>query len=108
MEDLGMLLEEFISELTEIRDRKGSLERLNSLASSLKQFYTKEQFADKSNITREKNLATRFYWAVNGHTSEIYGRVHEYPAHEPTARESRGMDLAIKSAVKRYIKYLDM
>lgn len=106
MKVLGTYLREYIVELIKIQNRANSISKLGSLANEIK---NRVDAPVKRQITREYNIAKRFYWCVNGHDFEnIFGEhVHHEPT-EPGDQLNHHMECVIASAVRRYLKYLDL
>lgn len=89
MEDVAILMEEYVKELLDISAGKvKDISRLLKLASSIKQYVTPQV---KGTITRECNSAKRF-------TAEVRVKI--------TSTINRNMSQAINTATLRYMNYV--
>lgn len=102
MEDLSLLLEEYVNELVKIRMGKSddySCTRLMDLASSIKQFYSKSNRGIKGAITRECNMAKRYMRALGS-----------FSCFTSTAdlikRNGENLDKSIITATRRYMNHI--
>ena len=102
MEDLSLLLEEYVNELVKIRMGKSDdygCKRLMDLASSIKQFYSKSNSGTKGAITRECNAAKMYMRALGSfHCFESTATIIKY--------NGENLDKSIITATRRYMNHI--
>lgn len=106
MKVLGTYLREYIVELIKIQNRANSISKLGSIAAEIKK---RVDAPTKRQITREYNIAKRYYRCINGHDFvNIFGEHFHYDPADPDDKLNHQMEVAINSAAKRYLKYIDL
>lgn len=98
MEDMEILLAEFVEELKAIYRRESTtISRLEMLGSSIKQFYAPIEVSKRGAITRSINIAKRYLMATGVINDKYYYSVTRYTC---------ALERTIATASRRYMDYV--